>query len=85
MKLLILVVVSILLAACAPAKKQDPVIADLESQRVLCASETVDNLHDIVYPDGVVRKSELLQCNHGCARYRYVNDFNFTITICGGI
>lgn len=80
----LLLALSAVLVACAPAKKDDPIIASLESERITCASQTVDNLQMVVYPDGVTRKSELLQCNHDCIRYRYVNDLNFTITICGG-
>ncbi len=80
----LLLLMALTMAACAPAKKDDPIIANLESQRIICNSETIDNVLMVVYPDGVTRKSEVLQCDHGCTRYRYVNDFNFTITVCGG-
>lgn len=77
MKLLILVVVSTSLVACA---KKDGTPADVPS----CAHDV--SAREIVYSDGVTRKSELTTCTYSsgkvCNYATWVNDSNVTYQEC---
>ena len=63
----------VLLAACAKHDEQ--------TQGPVTCEHQVD-VAQVLYPDGITRKSEVWQCSDGCYRYAWVNDHNVSFNSC---
>ncbi len=79
----ILICSFLILGACAKASPgQDPEITTLEAARIICAPRSID-LQMVLFPDGILHKTEVAGCSHGCTEYRDVNNPSLTLTLCG--
>ena len=82
MSLRLALVFCLCLTACAGSK--DPLIATLESEREpSCAHKAVLDVRMVLYPDGVSRKSEVLQCTDGCFQAVPEGIAGLTLKVCG--
>ncbi len=79
----IIICLFLILAACAKAQPgQDPEITTLEAARVSCEPRSIE-LQMVLFPDGVLHKTEVAGCTHSCTVYRDVNSPTLTLTLCG--
>ena len=75
-------VVICLFLSTACAKGHDPLSQPAQSE-VCVPPESVTQLQEVTFPDGVVRKCTVSSCSDGCTRYAWVNDVNLYLTACG--